>query len=155
MAFIIIYASIAGYVMHLVIDNKALHSFLSVLNMSLATVATPILAVRYTWKFFSHCPKMPEGISALQTSVAKLVHSLLYLLMFIVFLSGYLMLTQNYSLFWIVEVPNMINYPQVNQFFFTVHRATCMALFLAITLHVLAVVKHQYIAKNHVLKLML
>ena len=47
MASIIIYASIAGYVMHLVMDNQPVFSFLSVLNMSLATIATPLFILVY------------------------------------------------------------------------------------------------------------
>ena len=154
MAFIIIYVSIAGYVMHLLIEASALHSFLSVLNMSLATLATPLLVVRYIWKFFRSTPDMPRSISSIQMSIAKLVHSIIYLLMFIVFLSGYLMLTQSYSFFWIVDVDNVINNSDINQFFFTVHRIACLTLFLAVVLHVFAVLKHQFIAKNNVLQVM-
>lgn len=154
MAIIIIYASIAGYVMHLLTPSTPAFTFLSVLNMSLATIATPLLAIRYLWTFFRKSPESLKSISTVQMNIAKLVHSLLYLLMFIVFSSGYLMLTESYSLFWLVDVNNLISNPDINEFFFNMHRAACMALFLSVVLHVLAVVKHQFIARNNVLGLM-
>lgn len=155
MAVIIIYASIAGYSMHFVIDNKPLYSFLSVLNMSLATVSTPILLIRYIWTFFRNTPNPPNSISKIQIKIAKRVHSVMYLLMFIVFSSGYLMLEHSYWLFWITEVDNMIKNSAINQFFFKVHRISCVVLSLMIFLHILAVLKHQFITKNNMLRLML
>ncbi len=59
MASVIIYATVAGYVMHFVTSKPELFSFLSVLNMSLATVATPLLAIRYIWSHFRATP--PTG----------------------------------------------------------------------------------------------
>ena len=154
MAFIIIYASFAGYTMHLLDTESTMHSLLSVLNMSLATIATPLLILRYLWTFFSHSPTLPSSIPTIQISIAKLVHSLLYVLMFVVFLSGYLMLTHAYSFFWITDLPNLIDNADINLFFFQVHRVACAALFFSVALHVLAVLKHQLIAKNNVLALM-
>ncbi len=92
MASVIIYAAIAGYVMHFVTGNPELFSFLSVLNMSLATVATPLLAIRYVWSHFRTSPPMPSSVAAGQICIAKLAHSLMYLVMFMVFSTGYLML---------------------------------------------------------------
>jgi len=154
MAVIIIYASVAGYSMHLLNTNSSLYLFLSALNMSLATVSTPLLIIRYLWVFFRTEPDMPSSIPTRQLSIAKAVHSFLYFLMFVVFLSGYLMLTHSYSLFWMVEVNNLINDTEVNQLFFKIHRIACMVLSVTVTMHILAVIKHQLIAKNNVLKLM-
>lgn len=154
MAVIIIYASVAGYSMHLLNTDSSLYLFLSVLNMSLATVTTPLLIIRYLWVFFRTEPDMPSSIPTQQLNIAKAVHSFLYFLMFVVFLSGYLMLTHSYSLFWMVEVNNLINDTEVNQLFFKIHRIACVALSFTVTMHILAVIKHQFIAKNNVLKLM-
>lgn len=154
MAFIIIYASISGYVMHLLDPSTSAFQFLSVLNMSLATVATPLLIIRYLWKFFRISPKS-VSISPVQKSIAKLTHSLLYFLMFIVFSSGHLMLAESYSFFWLIDINNLISNPDINQFFFKIHKTSCMTLFLCVILHVLAVVKHQWIAKINILALMI
>lgn len=48
--------------------------------------------------------------------------------MCIVLLSGFLMLEQGYSLFWLYPVGNPIDVPEVNAFFFGVHRLGCLLL---------------------------
>lgn len=155
MASVIIYATIAGYVMHYVTSHPELFSFLSVLNMSLATVATPLLVVRYIWSHFRSPPTMPTSIPERQKCVAKLAHSLMYLAMFMVFSTGYLMLEQPYSLFWLTTVENLITNPAINSFFFYLHRASCIALACLIVLHISAALKHHFVSKNYVLKMMI
>ncbi|MDA0153453.1 cytochrome b/b6 domain-containing protein [Vibrio sp. Makdt] len=155
MASVIIYATIAGYVMHYVTSHPELFSFLSVLNMSLATVATPLLMVRYIWSHFRSSPSMPTSIPEGQKCVAKLAHSLMYLAMFMVFSTGYLMLEQPYSLFWLTTVENLITNSAINSFFFYLHRASCIALACLIVLHISAALKHHFVSKNYVLKMMI
>lgn len=155
MAVIIIYTTIAGYAMHLVMDYEIIFNFLSTLNMSLATVAAPLLVIRYLWSFFRIDPNMPRSISNFQVSIAKLVHSLMYLLMFIVFTTGYLMLDHSYSFFWQIEIENLIKNKEVTHFFFLIHRIACISLMVSVVLHILAALKHQYIARNNLIRLML
>ena len=155
MASVIIYATIAGYVMHYVTSHPELFSFLSVLNMSLATIATPLFIVRYVWSHFRSSPTMPLSVPEGQKCVAKLAHSLMYLVMFIVFSTGYLMLKEPYSLFWLVSVNNPITDPAINGFFFYLHRASCIALACLVVLHVCAALKHHFVSRNYVLKMML
>ncbi|MGF1754857.1 cytochrome b/b6 domain-containing protein [Vibrio makurazakiensis] len=155
MAVVIIYATVAGYAMHFVMDQPAIFSFLSILNMSLATVATPILVIRFIWSHFRIEPKMPSTIPTLQKSVAKLAHALIYLLMFLVFSTGYLMLKEPYSFFWLVTIDNIISSPEVNQFFFISHRVSCALLVALVSLHAAAALKHHFISKNYVLKMMI
>ncbi|PMH09990.1 cytochrome B [Vibrio splendidus] len=155
MASVIIYATLAGYVMHYVTNHPELFSILSVLNMSLATVATPLLVIRYIWSHFRSSPTMPQSVPEGQKCVAKLAHSLMYLVMFMVFSTGYLMLKEPYSLFWLETVNNLITEPAINNFFFYLHRASCVALACLIVLHISAALKHHYVSKNYVLKMML
>ena len=50
MAAVILYATLAGYLMHLVIDSHPrLFQFLSVLNMSMAALITPLFLLRWGW----------------------------------------------------------------------------------------------------------
>ncbi|MEZ9159780.1 cytochrome b [Vibrio lentus] len=155
MASVIIYATVAGYVMHFVTSKPELFSFLSVLNMSLATVATPLLAIRYIWSHFRATPPMPSSVAASQICLAKLAHSLMYLVMFMVFSTGYLMLKEPYSLFWLTTVDNLITDPAINSFFFYLHRTSCIALAFLILLHISAALKHHFVSKNYVLKMMI
>ncbi|NOH80404.1 cytochrome b [Vibrio sp. RE86] len=154
MATVIIYATVAGYVMHLVMDRPEIFSFLSILNMSLATVVTPLLILRYVWSHFRHSPEMPSSIPKTQKGVAKLVHSLIYLLMFLVFSTGYLMLKEPYSFFWLVTIENLVKHPEINDFFFILHRVSCALLGLLVVVHITAALKHHFVSKNYVLRMM-
>lgn len=149
MAIVIIYATIAGYVMHLVIDNHpAIFHILSVVNMSLATVAAPIFIVRWLWKHFRETPTAPP---VAHHKIAHMVHSLLYFFMFSVFASGFLMLKESYTWFWLFQVSNPITSPDINAFFFLVHRVSCMTLGALVLLHATAALHHHWVKKNNVL----
>ncbi|WP_019615847.1 cytochrome b [Psychromonas ossibalaenae] len=152
MAIVIIYASFAGYAMHLVIDShpKIFH-FLSVVNMSLATAASGLYIIRYIWKFFRQPLVESQQIRTHQHSIAKLVHSLLYFLMFIVLSSGFLMVKYDYSFFWLFPVENMISNPEINDFFFLVHRFGCAFLALLVLMHAGAALHHHFIKKNNIM----
>ncbi|PSW21985.1 cytochrome B [Photobacterium sanctipauli] len=157
MAIIIIYATCAGYAMHLVIDSHPnIFQFLSVLNMSLATIGSIAFIIRWIWKYFRPVKSFNEkGIPQWQSSLAHLIHSVIYQLMLVVFISGFLMLETSYELFWLITIPNPITSPDINSFFFTVHRISCAALALVVLLHASAALKHHFVTKNLVLKRML
>ncbi|MFM5820651.1 hypothetical protein [Aeromonas sanarellii] len=57
MAAVILYATLAGYLMHLVIDSHPrLFQFLSELNMSMATLITPLFLLRWGWRHWRPPP---------------------------------------------------------------------------------------------------
>ncbi|MGF1870217.1 cytochrome b [Photobacterium indicum] len=157
MATVIIYAMCAGYIMHLVIDSSPhIFNFLSVLNMSLATVGSALFIIRFIWSFLRPTISgiQPSGIQpsgSLQTKIAHVAHSLLYILMFTVFVSGFLMLKTGYDLFWLIPIDNLISDPEVNAFFFMMHRVSCAMLALLVAVHASAALHHHYKKKNNVL----
>lgn len=152
MACIILYTLNAGFLSYLV--SKPFFDILSVLNMSLATLALPLFCIRYVWAFFRETPALPDTIPNWQQSFAKLCHSLMYLFMFAVFLSGFMMLEKPYSFFWLFDIQNPITSPIINAFFFEAHVIICRVLAIMVILHLLAVIKHHYVNKNEVIKLM-
>ena len=154
MAIIIIYATLAGYSMLLVMDKPKLFHTLSIINMSVATVAAVLLLFRWVWSFFRVEPELPDTIPTVQKKIAKLAHSVIYLIMLVVFVSGFLMLTHSYELFGLFTIPNPISNPEINQFFFMVHRVSCALLAGLIVLHIFAALKHHFVNKNNVLKSM-
>ncbi|WP_039977450.1 cytochrome b [Vibrio jasicida] len=154
MAVIIIYATIAGYGMLFVMDMPQLFHVLSTLNMSFATIASVLLIVRWGWSFFRNAPELPDTIPNTQKSMAKLAHGVLYLVMFVVFVSGFLMLKHEYPFFWLFTIPNPISNAEVNEFFFMVHRVGCATLATLVALHVAAALKHHFVSKNDVLRSM-
>lgn len=150
MAVIIIYATIAGYVMHLVINsNKELFYTLSIMNMSLATVGTILFIVRWLWSYFRPAVKAVKHNNMTEANIAHFMHALLYFLMFIVFISGYLMLERPYQFFWLFSIDNMVEELVINQFFFMVHRVGCIALACSVIIHIIAACYHHYVRKNN------
>ncbi len=155
MAIVIIYASIAGFGMHLVEDQPAVHAFFSIMNMSLATVGAVIFIARYLWKYFRRTPQLPDSMSKKHQGLAKLTHSLLYFTMFVVFFSGFLMLTEGYRFFWLFTIPNLISDPAINHFFLVIHRAACMALTALFVVHIVGVIRHHFATGDTVLRSMM
>nr|WP_050908562.1 cytochrome b/b6 domain-containing protein [Vibrio harveyi] len=154
MAVIIIYATLAGYGMLFVMDMPQVFHVLSTLNMSFATIASVLLIVRWGWSFFRKAPELPKSVSNTQKSIAKLTHGAIYLVMFVVFVSGFLMLKHEYPFFWLFTIPNPISNAEVNAFFFMVHRFGCATLASLVLLHALAALKHHFVNKNDVLRSM-
>ena len=152
MATIIIYATVAGYVMHLVINNYPVVFYvLSIINMSLATIGTLLFIIRWFWSYFRPAIKEVDHKSAIEANVAGFMHALLYFLMFVVFVSGFLMLEHPYTFFWLFDVNNVVKDLAINQFFFMIHRAGCALLGLGVIIHVAAACHHHFIRKNRLL----
>ncbi|OPJ99449.1 cytochrome b [Serratia marcescens] len=150
----IIYAMIVGYSLHF-ISNPTVFTFFSELNMSLATVVTILMAVRFVWRFLR--PSVPYGdnIVGYKKGIVVLLHEVFYIIIFVVLISGFLMLEKSYYLFGIIYVPQPLKNVEVNAFFFLVHRYSCISLGGMLVLHVLAVIKHQFFEKNSILSRML
>ncbi|MFQ5983824.1 MAG: cytochrome b [Woeseiaceae bacterium] len=77
-----------------------------------------------------------------QQIVAKTAHVLLYAVTSTVLASGLLMMHHDISLFNLVSIPNPLTDNYWNGVFYGVHRYSCMLLFLLVSLHVAAVIRH-------------
>ncbi len=149
----IIYASLVGYGLHF-IENPKVYHFFSELNMSLATVMAVLMMVRFVWRFFR--PSVPYGkyITGHKKSMVVFLHELFYLIIFVVLISGFLMLEHSYHLFGLIQIPQPLENLAVNRFFFSVHRIACISLSVMILLHIAAVIKHQFIDRTPILSRM-
>lgn len=150
----ILYATVAGYALAR-LPGGPLREFLSHLNMSIATVLIVLFPLRVWWASVRVTPRELAGISPMQRSIAHGVHRLLYLTIFAVLASGYLMVPKGYEFFGLIEIPTPFGQGALTERLFVFHRAACAVLAGLVVLHVLAVVKHQWIARNDVLRRML
>ncbi|USH02294.1 cytochrome b/b6 domain-containing protein [Grimontia kaedaensis] len=150
MAAIIIYTTVAGYVMHLVVGTMAF-DVLSVLNMSFATIGTVLFIMRWVWSYFRPKVESVNSTTTFEKNIAKFIHSVIYLLMFLVFVSGYLMLKEPYWFFWLVKIPNPVTDMVINDFFFFVHRASCAVLGIVVVMHIGAALYHQFWLRDNLL----
>ena len=152
-AIAIIYVLLAGYAMHLV-SSETVHNFLSVLNMSVATVITVLMTVRFVWRFFRPAVAHGDHLRSVEKTAAEFAHEVFYLMIFCVLISGFLMLKHSFALFGLAEFPRLVHEDAVNDFFFIVHRISCIALVAMLVLHIAAVIKHQKIDKYPILSRM-
>ncbi|KPC49796.1 cytochrome b [Amantichitinum ursilacus] len=150
----IIYASVAGYSMHIV-TNPTLHSFLSQMNMSLATVLIMLFPVRLIWKLLRTEPAPIASIPSKQQKIAHIAHNVLYGLIAWVLITGFVMVPHGYNLFWTIPISTPFEEGPVTHAFNVAHRIGCMTLASMVLLHVAAALKHQFVSRNGVLDRML
>lgn len=150
----IIYTGIEGYAATLLGDGPV-HDFLSHLNMSIASVLIVLFPMRVIWKFVRTEPRALSGMSAWKVALAHRIHELLYVMIFIVLSSGFLMVPDHYMLFGLVRIDTPFAEGEVTHRLFTIHRISCAILVGLVFLHILAVVKHQLNARHDVLRRML
>lgn len=128
------------------------HKWAGITILALATL-------RLLWRLTHPAPPYPATMPGWQRSAANGLHSLLYVLMFAVPLSGYL-----YTLsagipvvyFGLFELPVIIDAnPALKPVLKAVHYWLNMTLAACVALHVAAALKHQLIDRDGVLKRML
>lgn len=130
-----------------------LHKPIGVLVLGLAVLGL-------IWHTLNRRPKLPPEIPGWQVASARLVHSLLYVLVITMALSGIMMsAAAGYPVnffhlgtitFGIGKDPD----PHVAEHLFNIHKTTASILIALISLHILAALKHHYVDKNNVLRRM-
>ncbi len=150
----IIYASITGYSLTRMADGPV-HDSLSQLNMSIGTVLIVLFPLRVGWKLVRIAPPALPDVSVEQQLLARIVHVVIYVTIFAVLASGFLMVPNGYPLFGLVEIHTPFQKGPLTDELFAVHRASCALLVGLVILHVAAVIKHQLISRNDVLRRML
>nr|WP_159466074.1 cytochrome b/b6 domain-containing protein [Scandinavium goeteborgense] len=153
-AVVIIYAMCMGYILH-TLEGTRWFTFFSVLNMSLGTIATPIMLVRFVWRFFRPSLAWPASISLRQKQMVVFIHEVFYLTIMVVLISGFLMLQKDYSLFGLLPISRPITILDINHFFFVVHRYSCILLGVILMAHVGAVLKYTFNRRPEILRRML
>lgn len=153
-AIIILHATIIGYFLHFFESNHVTRLLLD-FNVSLGFILFPIMIVRFAWRYFR--PPVPyDGmISKNEKGVIELLHEVFYLIIFTALISGILMLDEDFYIFWILKFPRLLKYHELNDFFFDVHRYSCIILAVMIMGHVSAVIKRQWFSKQLILRRML
>jgi cytochrome b561 len=116
-----------------------------------------ITLFRFFWVMFTNNTEM-EG-NAFENLAAKLAHKLIYLLLALIFISGYLISTSDGRP---ISVFNLFNVPALGELFENqsdisgeIHFYSAVTLMVLVTLHALAALKHHIINKDNTLKKML
>lgn len=118
-----------------------------------------LVALRLIWRWLNTNPSLPIHMWLIEKIVARLMHYLFYVLMFLVPISGWLMSSAAglpVSFFGLFILPDFV-YPneQSRLFFQQAHEILAYVLLACIVLHTLAALKHHFINKDDVLRKML
>jgi cytochrome b561 len=118
-----------------------------------------LVIARVLWRFMNILPSLPITIKRWEQTVARFFHGLLYALMFLLPLSGWLMSSAGgyeVSFFGLFTLPSLISPNKaLGNFFGDAHTYLGYTLIAVIVLHVLAALHHYFIRKNDVLRRML
>ena len=114
---------------------------------------------RVVWRALNVTPDDEPGVGMLQRRIAHAAHLLLYLLLFALMASGYLISTADgrpIDVFGLFAVPAMVsNIPNLEDVAGKVHWYLALTLIGLAGLHALAALKHHFIDRDRTMKKML
>jgi cytochrome b561 len=122
------------------------------LHKSFGVVVLLLIFIRIINRFIFKAPPLPNSINKFEIKLAKTTHFLLYVLMLIVPLSGYLM--SIYGGFVVklfgIQMPHFISQGDFSlaEFFNEAHEILAYSLIFLIILHILGAIKHRFFDKK-------
>ena len=129
------------------------------IHKSLGFIVLMLFFIRVVTRLKSHVPAPPKGLQRWEVSLSHAVHGLLYVSMFSMAFSGYMMnstyaYVEGLDMFGLFTVPDITEKSEYwNGIFHTVHEYTAYTLVGSLVLHLAGVVKHKYMdaSENDVL----
>ncbi|WKT59855.1 cytochrome b [Microbulbifer thermotolerans] len=129
------------------------------LHKSIGILLACALLFRLFWKLFNPTPAPLANTAPWQTLAARLIHGALYLLLFAIVLSGYLISTADgraIEVFAWFSVPATIQgIPNQEDIAGQIHKILAWTLMALVSLHALAALKHHFIDRDGTLRRML
>lgn len=114
--------------------------------------------LRLAWRVLHPAPPPPAGLSPLLKNIARLAHGLLYVLMLLIPLSGWLMSSaKGFQTVWfgVLPIPDLLPRDKsLGNLLEEVHEGLNVALMLTLTGHVMAALWHHFILKDDTLRRM-
>lgn len=114
--------------------------------------------LRLAWRVLHPAPPPPAGLSPLLKNIARLAHGLLYVLMLLIPLSGWLMSSaKGFQTVWfgVIPIPDLLPRDQdLGELLEEVHESLNSALMLILSVHVVAALWHHLVRKDDTLKRM-
>lgn len=124
-----------------------------------------LVAVRITWRFAAGVPELPESVPSWQVLASRASHFLLYALMIVMPVSGWLYASASESqelfgirnmVFGLFELPDPFTpgSKDLADRFRSVHGAASKLLILLAVVHIAAALKHHFVDRDSVLRRM-
>ncbi len=115
--------------------------------------------IRLLWRLTHPAPKLPSHMSGFMQDIANLMHWILYLLMFAIPLSGWLMSSaQGFPVVWfgVLPLPDLVaKDPALGENLKNLHIVLNYSFLALLAAHIGAALKHHFIDKDTVLTRML
>ena len=139
--------------------NSPMKGTLIDLHKSVGLTILLLMIIRLCWRFINLQPMLPITVPLWEQIAARTVHVFLYILLFAMPLSGWVMssLGGHPVIFWSwlnVTLPFTQN-KALADYFFDAHTTFAWIIIALLVLHVGAALKHHFLEKNNVLKRML
>lgn len=129
------------------------------IHKSIGILLVALMLLRLIWRWLNPVPQDEPGLSRLESSAAHTVHVLLYALIFLIMLSGYLISTADgraIDVFNWFSVPALISdLPAQEDIAGLIHRWLAYVMMGLVALHAAAAFKHHFISKDNTLRKML
>jgi len=118
-----------------------------------------LAVLRLLWRWMNPTPPLPDTLKPYERVLAKFTHAALYILLFAMPLSGWMMSSARgfpVSWFGFFQLPDLVpKNKTLYDLFLGTHEALQWVLYTVVALHVLAALKHHFMLKDDVLKRML
>jgi cytochrome b561 len=129
------------------------------LHKSTGIVVLALVSMRLAWKFANVSPLLPDSMHALEKFLARAGHAMLYLLMFAMPLTGWMMSSAAgfpVSVYGLFTLPDLVA-PDTNlkALMIDAHFYLAWLLVIMVGLHVLAALTHHFYYRNNILRRML
>lgn len=141
-ALTIIWLLISGFYVGLISEKSTLKLFISEFNVSVSLLLIPVFLLRLSVSFGRGYGAL-SGENNLTPWLVFLVHTMMYVSVVIVLISGIFMMNRPITFFNVVAFPQPFDRVGLTGLFGRIHTPACGVLAALITLHVAAVIKHQ------------
>jgi cytochrome b561 len=128
-------------------------------HKSIGITILMLALVRLAWRWSNPTPTLPDTLKPYERALARLTHALLYVLLFAVPLTGWLMSSARgfpVSWFGFLQLPDLVPKNKVlYEALVTTHGILAWTLGIVATVHLVAALKHHFVLKDDVLRRML
>ena len=132
---------------------------LFVLHKSFGLLILAFVLFRIVWRLFNPRPDFPRNTTAIQFRLAISTHYLLYLLLILLPVSGWIINDSGnfpYKWFWLIPMPDFLAKDVgLKDIATTIHTFLVILFVIILLLHVIAALRHHFILHDDVLMRML
>ena len=143
---------------HGYITDKALRSTFMRFHMSLGILILVLMLARLLWALTNHKPQPLPNIPRWQQIASKAAHGLLYVLLILMPISGWVMVNAHGGspgFFGLFNLPTIAPANKAfGSFMSDVHSFLAWAIIVVVAVHLIAIIKHLVVDKHNLLKRM-